>query len=80
LEQQKLRAGTWQTLDFVQDDICPQFHVLYILCFDAKTEQDQTILKTACPPSISWTVNIWMKNTRTPTTMTMKEALRWTHF
>ncbi len=40
-EKQKLRAGTWQTLDlenrrdskllsFVQDDICLLFHMLYI--------------------------------------------------
>ncbi len=46
-EQQKLRAGTWQTLDsenrreitllsFVQDDICLLFNLLYILCITAK--------------------------------------------
>jgi hypothetical protein len=89
-EQQKLRAGTWQTLDcenrresnllsVVQDDICLLFHLFYILCFIAKTEQDQTSLEAACPLLISWTVNIWMKNTRTPTAMTMKEVLRLTH-
>jgi hypothetical protein len=66
-------------LSFVYDDICLLFHMLYIFYALTPTEQDQTSLKTACPPSINWTVNTWEKNTRTPAMMTMKEVLLLTH-